>query len=381
MLRDQGHDVVFAGADIDHPKSNLRLARDEGFRVEHAEEPNIAYMMDRYQAFGAYSGILDLSRPQRWAPVDKILISQVRLIEREAPTMVVGAQTMTLNLAAHVTGIPCAGILNSYLLRTYSTNLIIRQYLVGLERGQFGTLRKRALKELGHPDIDPLPLFKKMPLLCPDAPELLQDAPFFDHVHGIGPIIFEHPSPLPDWMDELEDGTPNVYIGMGSTGRFDLFLRKCYSGLSKLPYRFIVTTGGLVADETVRNAPDNFRFTKFAPGSELLKHCRAMIFHGGNGTMYQGLANGVPMVAVPSHIEQGVNARMGKKAGFAIRVRPWIGFAPRIKRAVVRVVEDPQYRAVAERIAKTIDPQAAPKIAAALLERYANGSEDPGQDQ
>ncbi len=374
-LRDRGHDVVFAGANIDHPKSNLRLARDEGFRIEQVDEPNIAYMMDRYNAFGAYSGTLDLSRPQRWAPVGDILISQVRLIEREAPDMVIGAQSMTVSLAAHVTGAKCAGIINSYLLSTYATNPIFRHYLIGLERGQFGKLRKRALAELGQPNIDPLPLFKKMPLLCPDAPELLQNAPFFDHVHGIGPIIFEHPAPLPAWMDELDDGTPNVYIGMGSTGRLDLFLRKCYAPLSKLPYRFLVTTGGLVTDETIRNAPSNFRFTKFAPGSQLLRHCRAMIFHGGNGTMYQSLANGVPMVAVPSHIEQGVNARMGKKIGFAVRVRPWIGFAFRIARAVERVVEDPQYRAVAERIAATIDPPAGPRVGADILEQYANGEQ------
>lgn len=377
-LRILGHEAVFAGADIDHPKSNLRLARDEGFRVEHAKEPDIAYMMDRYMAFGAFTATLDLSRPQRWAPIDKILISQVRLIEREAPDMAVGAQTMTVSLAAHIAGVKCAGILNSYLLRSYSTSPIVRHYMIGLERGQFGKLRKRALKELGQPNIDPLPLFQKMPLLCPDAPDLFQDAPFFKHVHCIGPIIFEHPAPLPDWMDELEDGTPNVYIGMGSTGRLDLFLRKCFRPLSKLPYRFLVTTGGLVSEETIQNAPDNFRFTKFAPGSELLKHCRAMIFHGGNGTMYQALASGVPMVAVPSHIEQGVNARMGKKAGFAIRVRPWTGFAYRIAHAVTRAIEDPKYRTVAERIAETIDPQAAPKTAANIMVGYATGVENPG---
>ncbi len=374
VLREQGHEVVFAGANIDHPKSNLRLARDEGFRVEQADEPDIAYMMDRYQAFGAYSGTLDMSRPQRWAPVDKILLSQVRLIERESPDMIIGAQTITASLAAHVTGVKCAGIINSYLLR-YSNYTIIRHYLIGLERGQMGKLRKRALKELGRPNIDPLPLFQKMPLLCPDAPELMQDTSFFEKVHGIGPIIFEHPAALPDWMDELDDGTPNVYIGMGSTGRLDLFLRKCYAPLGKLPYRFLVTTGGLVSDKTVANAPANFRFTKFAPGSQLLRHCRAMIFHGGNGTMYQALANGVPMVAVPSHMEQGINARMGKQLGYGARVRPWIGFAPRLGRAIVRVVEEPHYREVAERIAATIDPQAGPKRGAEILEQYASGAE------
>ena len=330
-------------------------------------------MMDRYQVFGAYSGTLDMSRPQRWAPVDKILLSQVRLIERELPDMIVGAQTITVSLAAHVSGVKCAGILNSYLLR-YSNYTIFRHYLIGLERGQMGGLRKRALRELGHPNINPLPLFQRMPLLCPDAPELMQDTSFFENVHGIGPIIFEHPAPLPDWMNELDDGTPNIYIGMGSTGRLDLFLRKCYAPLSKLPYRFLVTTGGLVSDNTISNAPANFRFTKFAPGSQLLRHCQAMIFHGGNGTMYQALANGVPMVAVPSHMEQGINARMGKKLGYAARVRPWIGFAPRLGRAVVRVVEEPRYREVAQRVAATIDPHAGPKRGAEILEQYASGA-------
>lgn len=87
-----------------------------------------------------------------------------------------------------------------------------------------------------------------------------------------------------------------------------------------LPYRFVVTTANQVSEETARMAPANFRLCTYAPGSKLLEKCRAMIFHGGNGSMYQVLAAGVPMLALPSHQEQGLITNFAVDRGYCIRM-------------------------------------------------------------
>lgn len=54
--------------------------------------------------------------------------------------------------------------------------------------------------------------------------------------------------------------------------------------------------------------PTNIYHTTFAPLESILKHCRAIVHHGGIGTCYQGLKAQIPQIIFPWMEEQKYNA-------------------------------------------------------------------------
>ncbi|MCC6144546.1 MAG: hypothetical protein IT368_12135, partial [Candidatus Hydrogenedentes bacterium] len=221
-------------------------------------------------------------------------------------------------------------------------------------------------------------LLQSIPLISPDLPEFIESTGGFEKWHSVGPVVFEPPAPLPEWYDELDDGTVNVYITMGSTGLMDQLLRRTFPVLGNAPYRFLVTTGGQVSAETEALAPANFRFTKYAPGGALLKHCQAMIFHGGNTSMYQALAAGVPMIALPSHLEQEVCFRIALKHGFGKQYAPRKVRGEELLGAIDDLIHDPQYRLAARRYVPLVRNSQGAKQAAEILIDTAREGEPAG---
>jgi UDP:flavonoid glycosyltransferase YjiC (YdhE family) len=157
---------------------------------------------------------------------------------------------------------------------------------------------------------------------------------------------------------------------MGSTGFLEPLLDRVYDELSKSRYRFIVTTGNQVSEACMQRAPRNFRFASYAPGSRLLEHSSAMVFHGGNGTMYQALAAGVPMLALPSHEEQKISTSKAIEEGFGIKgnVRKITG--RQLLANIDRLVDDPSYRNNAWRFRRAVRNANAAEHAAGLLEAH-----------
>ncbi len=376
VLRARGHDVVFAGRLADQGRSRTHMIEDNGFRIVHAEEPNFEYIWDAILKWGFAGMYIEFSRPRKWADFDAIMESQIRAIKDEQPDAVIGCGALTISNAAYVAGVPALNIHNAYMVDFVLRHAYFRYWWHWYDWNFLAPQRRAVYKRHGVKPVRAIDLYRGAPLLSPDIPGLYETSRYFHNAKQIGPILFDFPAPLPEWFGELDDGTPNIYITMGSTGSFDSFLKRSYRALSTLPYRFIVTTAGQVSDDTLRNSPKNFRFTKYAPGAELLRHCAAMIFHGGNGSMYQALAAGVPMLAIPTHVEQVLNSRIAARAGFC----KWIlkqrattaGFA-----GVVRdIVENNRYRDAARKYADEVRTMNGAVNAADECERIAAGATD-----
>ncbi len=377
-LRARGHDVVFVGDDPDNPRSKLGLVRQAGFRLERAPEPNHPYAWDHFIKYGWLAMAWDLSRLQKWAPLDKIIDAHVQLIEREKPDIIVGDGSASASTAAYITKRPVACIQGAYFLDYLNSNIVFRQYLDGYDRFSLEPLRRRVYRKYGCKPVRAMRLLCSIPLISPDLPSLYDPSPRCPHYYTVGPILFDHPAPIPPWMNELADGTPNVYVSMGSTGIFDAFLRRTFDALGRLPYRFLVTTGGQVHESTMRAAPANFRFAQFAPGSAILKYSRAMIYHGGNGTMYQALAEGVPMITLPAHREQVLTARHAARHGFSITLNARKAQGNALAAALREVVEDPSYRAAAQRFVPQIQEWNGAERAADVIEQVAKAGKPAG---
>lgn len=377
-LRARGHEVIFAGEDADHPRSKLRLVREHGFRLVHVREPYQPYGWDRFEKYGFIVSGWDLLRLRNWVPLEEIIESHVGVVRRERPDIIVGDASICASTAAYIEGIPAAGIMNGYASYFLTPQYPFHAALQLYDRLHLARIRRRAFRRFGKRPVNALRLLRSIPLISPDLEGLYENPRYFPHFHTVGPIYAEHPAPIPKWFDELADGRTNVYITMGSTGFLDGFLRRTYETLAKLPYRFVVTTAGQVGPETCARAPKNFRLCEYAPGSQLLKRCSALIFHGGNGTMYQALEAGVPMIALPSHLEQDVITRIGVNNGFCIRMRARAFRADELVRNLRAIVDDPKYREAAERFTLPVRSANGAARAADLLEQWARDGKPAG---
>lgn len=380
VLRERGHHVVFAGDDPDHPRSKLDLVRRAGFPLRYAKEPFQPYAWDRFVKYGWMASTWDLANLRHWAPLQEIIEGHVELIRKERPNVVVGDASVSASTAAYIAGVPAACIMNAYASHFLTRRSIFHPALQVYDRLHLARIRRRVFAKYNTKPVNSLRLLRSIPLLSPDLPGMYQTPKFFPKYHTVGPIFSEHPSPLPKWYEELDDGATNVYITMGSTGFLDAFLRAIYPVFSRLPHRFIVTTGGQASPETIAAAPENFRITDFAPGSQILRHCQAMIFHGGNGTMYQALAAGVPMLAMPSHLEQQVIADIAVKLGYCIRMKARKFNPDALVRNLNRLIEDRRYRDAARRFSLPIRASNGPARAAELLERIAREGKPAGAE-
>jgi UDP:flavonoid glycosyltransferase YjiC (YdhE family) len=374
VLREAGHEVIFAGEDETHPRSKLPHAQAAGFRVVHVREPRQYWAFDRFRKYGNLISIWDSLNLHHWAPIDLIVEDIVRVCEEEKPDLIVGDASIGVSTAAHILGIRAAGIMNAYngyFVRPWSIYSGLIKVWDGLILSR---VRGRVYKKRGVHQINAVELLRRTPLISPDLPVFHKPQGHFPNWHAVGPIITEPPAELPPWFDELEDGTTNIYISMGSTGLLEQFLDRCITDLGKLPYRFVVTTGGQISREKESAAPANFRFCHYAPGSEIMKRCKALIFHGGNGTMYQALAWGVPMVALPSHLEQEICVDILEAEGMGLRFSPRKIRGPQLVQALENLLNDASYVDNIRRYQKAVqDARGAETAAEILVEHGRNG--------
>ncbi|HWB54540.1 MAG TPA: glycosyltransferase [Tepidisphaeraceae bacterium] len=82
--------------------------------------------------------------------------------------------------------------------------------------------------------------------------------------------------------------------------------------------------------------PENVAHFEYAPFSQLLPRCAALVHHGGIGTTAQALATGTPQIVVPFSFDQFDNADRSRRLGVA-KVIPQKRF--RAKRIAVAIAE------------------------------------------
>ena len=375
-LRERGHEVLFAG-EHRHPRSYLHTCEKDGFQTLQCMEFDWPYIWDRFLKYGPWLAPWDVINHQKFAPLDGILDAQVQLIQQEKPDAVVCDGTFSITTAAHITGVPVVGIMNAYYMHFYRPGSIYRPLINVWDKYHLTPIRNRVFRKHGCEPVDAKALFRDARVISPGLEEFDAYIKSYPNWKAVGPIWGKLACDRPAWLDTLDDGTPNVYLTFGSTGDLDRFLRTNFAVLSGAPYRFIVTTGGQVSEETRKLAPGNFLLADYAPGDEVLQHCIALIFHGGNGTMYQALAAGVPMLALPHTLEQDINAQLCEAHGFGIKLKPGQATGERLLGALRKIIEEPGYAAAASHFSKRIEESPGIQRAASVILDVAEAGAQP----
>jgi MGT family glycosyltransferase len=202
------------------------------------------------------------------------------------------------------------------------------------------------------------------------SPALEFPAALPDTVRYVGPVLDDPPwSEAAAWTPPAGDA-PLVLVAMSSTFQSQIeSLQSVIDGVRILPVRGLVTAGPAIDVGALRPA-SNVSVVASAPHRQLLRHTAVVITHGGHGTVVKALAAGVPMVLLPHGRDQADTAVRVSARGAGVTLRR--SARPDAVAAAVRhVLENPSYRAAAQRLGEMIRRDAASDLLVGELEAAA----------
>lgn len=182
-------------------------------------------------------------------------------------------------------------------------------------------------------------------------------------------IRFREPAPvagdpLPDWWKGSD--APLVYVTFGTVLGFmtlaaDVY-RTALRAISDVDARVLLTVGRKFDLSTLGPVPANVHVETWVDQARVLRDADLVVCHGGSGTVYGALAEGIPVVVVPVFADQFENGRRVAEAGAGLIVEPTQAGdgdrtviteadAPRITVAINDALADASYREAAESIA------------------------------
>ncbi len=362
-LLEEGHRVTFAtGA----PHQNL--AKQEGF------DPLLVHCVPPEQALAAIrrgSHIFDLKTVGEYVESDLSLISKVQ------PDLIIGDMRMSLNVSAELAGVPYWSIVSGYMTPWYSveehppeTFPIVRLLGQRISRAIFPTLKRMTLKQFAkhfnryrrHQGLRPVR--NVLDVICSPHGNLIADMPEYapctnlpGHFRYVGPLLWEPQLPEPDWLANVKPDQPTVYVTLGSTGD-ERSATRVLTVLRDQGYQVLTTTGGRFTD-----VPAGVLAAEYAPGSCLLAKSQAVVCHGGSLTVYQAVSQGVPIVGIPTFHDQETNMDRVTSLGWGAEIPPGRWRSQDLLRAVERVMDD--------EVAATMQAAKA-RLAACIAESAAN---------
>lgn len=172
------------------------------------------------------------------------------------------------------------------------------------------------------------------------------------------------------WPESHEH--PMVLVSLGSTFQNQgALVRRIIEALGGLPVRGLVTLGGQFDGEAFA-PPPNVVVVPSAPHAAVLPHARAVVCHGGHGTVMKALAHGVPIACVPLGRDQLDNAARAEScgAGITLTKRSSVG---QLRAAITELVSDGPHRAGAARMKEAIARDVESDAAARELEALSLG--------
>ena len=381
LARCFGHRVIFCGSG---PYMHIPL--DAGFEVRPV------YTVDRdvTMKLAKRAGLCSLSWWRN--ECDRSVRSDLEVLERLQPDLIVGDMHWSLSTSARVMDIPYVAITNAAWTRWYAEpieppagHITTKIFGQALTRAMFPKIKNFLTwwYALGYTRIREkygLEPVKSIYDLIEGDMTLLADVPEFmpcvdqmpENYRYIGPITWDADLPEPAWLNRLDPSRPTLYFTMGSTGDAQFF-DEAIRVFGDTEYQILITTGGL-AD--LGSVPSNVYVEQYAPGRALMNAADVVVSHGGNGTIYQALSSGVPIIGFPSIFDQEINLQRVCALGAGLRMWRSEYDAKTLKRAVEQVLGDGAYRANCQALARRIAYMDGPRRAALHIDHLL-GAGDP----
>lgn len=372
----QGHEVIY----LDHPLIKKLIAQ-QGF-------PSVPF---RFLRPGDISLLWHKYRVEHSQGVEEMrnaillfttrLVVQTRfirqLIARHHPDLILNdVFHYGSALAAESVSLPwvdcwTAGVMhpqaNPYLLPTSPAQVEVLAQL-------FDQRWSEARRSLGLPEDAPgaflrpspwLQLYTSCEAIDPSLPDLGPTA------ICVGPCAANRQAPdtsaIPNrW---LEAPMPLIYVSLGTffSHRPD-FIRRIVDAATGQPYRLLVSTP-LAGKRGFTALPDNVLLYKRVAQTSLLPQCALFVTHGGNNSVQEAMQAGIPMLVVPIAGEQIYNAERVRWLGLGERANIDDTDSQQLSSLIQAMLTKPDYRQVAEGIARKLACYNGPQVAAQLIQR------------
>ena len=199
-------------------------------------------------------------------------------------------------------------------------------------------------------------------------------------LHYTGPFLHAEQRPVVDFPWDRLDGRPLIYASLGTLQNgSEAIFRTIAEACAGLDCQLLISLGGGLDPETLGKLAGAPLVVRFAPQMEILRRATLVITHAGLNTVLESLAEGVPMVAVPLGNDQpGVAARLMARGACVVVSRHGITRA-RLRKAVMLVLQNAEYREAAQVLQKAIQQSGGADRAAELIEELLNlSSIQPG---
>ena len=301
------------------------------------------------------------------ATLEGYLQEDLRLLDEIRPDVVVGDFRLSLAVAAPLRGVPYFNVVNAHWSPYYvEQRAPFPEHPLGrvLGPGLAGALFRwveplvfrlhaaalnRLRQQHGLPALGSLrdAYTQADVVLYADTPGLLPCRDLPAHHHYLGPILWSPAVELPAWWDTVPTDRPCIYVTLGSSGAVQV-LPRLLAALAELPVSVLLATAGRSQPE---NPPANVYVADYLPGMAAAGRSALVIGNGGSATAYQALAHGVPVLGLPSNMDQFFTQSAIVRRGAGRLVRPSQATV-KILRATVRdLLANEQYRQAGREIA------------------------------
>lgn len=293
--------------------------------------------------------------------------AELALMESIQPDVVVGDFRLSLSTSAEKFGIPCGVLINAYwspfsmreewpvpdhpIVRLVGEELARRYFPQAMSRvfDHFASPVNAVRKKYGLPPVGSL-----LQVLTHGDYTLYPDDPWLTPVRGappshrfLGPVLWQPDVPMPD-LAFADPARPLIYVTLGSSGKVDV-LPAVLSGLEGLAVNAVVATAGRARPSAV---PQNVRAVEYVPGAEMARRAAVVISNGGSTTGYQALAEGTPVVGIPTNLDQYLASQAICASGAGLEIKARVLTSERVREAVSRALVDDDLRNNAQDVAR-----------------------------
>jgi UDP:flavonoid glycosyltransferase YjiC (YdhE family) len=382
-LRERGHRVLFAAEG-----SYTKLPLDAGFEVHPVKtlDPRRTLKCSR-------------SGRANWLTYELLrehVQEERRLFNRLRPDLVLGDFRLSLSTSCELARVPLAVLLNAAWTNYYAVRLKAPEHLAVtrllgkplatwlMPAIQYAILKvdarpfSRLRRELGlAPRYNVFDVLRGDLNLLLDIPEYGPTRNLPPNYHYVGPVIWEPDIRVPPWLERLDPRRPTVYFTMGSTGNPGFFM-EAIEAFGGSEYQCMVTTAGLAQ---LRHVPDNFFITEYAPGSKLMQRSDVVVCQGGNGTIYQALAAGVPIIGIPTMHDQEFNLDRVVSLGVGIHLSELQYRRADLVKAVRKILSEKSYKENARRYQEVLSRYNGPRTGARIIDTFLQDAKSgPGRE-
>lgn len=194
-----------------------------------------------------------------------------------------------------------------------------------------------------------------------------------DNYHYIGPLTWESPLAPPGWWPPKKNGPFLVYLTMGTTWMGGSFAA-LYDMIRKYGLTAIISTGGQTnrdESQVLRTVEGEVYVEEFVDGERVMQECDLVVCHGGNGTIYQALQSGKPVIGIPTIPDQEFNMRRVKALGVGekLSMKELQSDPEKLFELIRKVASTGSYRKNAQRIQQKLTGLRPAQHAADLIEQ------------